>query len=278
MSILNCKGRLMVIDKPIVMGILNATPDSFYDNSRLSEKQDVAAKVIQMLQDGATVIDIGGQSTRPGSLRIDANEEAARVTGVIRTVHEQFPEVIISIDTYYASVAEAAVLAGASIVNDVSGGMMDPGMISMVSKLRVPFVCTHMRGSPDTMQNNTVYDDVVTEVLDFFIRQMEVCNRAGIHDVILDPGIGFGKSIQQNFELIRNLRVFRITGKPILLGVSRKGTIYKTLGVTPGEALNGTTVLNTAGLLNGADILRVHDVKEASEAIILTQQIKRPEQ
>ncbi|MET0243180.1 MAG: dihydropteroate synthase, partial [Flavitalea sp.] len=220
-------------------------------------------------------IDIGGQSTRPGSERVSAEKETERVVKLISVLHANFPDLIISVDTYYASVAKAAVYAGASVVNDISGGMMDANMLDTVAALRVPFICTHMKGTPDTMQIDPVYEDVTLEVLDFFIHQVKLCNRAGIMDVIIDPGIGFGKTIAHNFELIEKLERFSILDNPLLLGVSRKGSIYKTLGTDAAGALNGTTVLNTIGLMKGAAILRVHDVKEAMEAVKLVSAVNR---
>jgi dihydropteroate synthase len=268
MFTLNCQGRLLLVDKPLVMGIINTTPDSFYADSRYA-----GASIIQqaekMVAEGATLLDIGGQSTRPGSERISAEEELQRVIGPIAAIHRQFPEVFISIDTYYAQVALAAVAAGASVVNDISAGSLDPDMIPLVGQLKVPYVLMHMQGKPETMQQHPVYENVTREVLDFFVQQVARCRQAGIHDIILDPGFGFGKTVPHNFELLRHLAVFRMLELPLLLGVSRKGTIYKTLGTTAAEALNGTTVLNTMGLLNGAQILRVHDVREAMEVIKL---------
>jgi dihydropteroate synthase len=269
MYTLNCKGKVLLIDQPIVMGIINATPDSFYSSSRKQSLEAVVNQAKNMLASGATMLDIGGQSTRPGSVKIDEQVEADRVVPAISAIHSQFPEAIISVDTFYASVAKAAVKAGASIVNDISGGVMDEAMLPTVGSLGVPFICTHMKGEPATMHQNPQYEDVTREVLDFFIERLAACKKAGIVDVIVDPGFGFGKTISHNFTLLHNLSFFNIVDKPLLLGISRKGTIYKTLGITAEEALNGTTVLHTIGLMNGASILRVHDVKEAVEAIKL---------
>jgi dihydropteroate synthase len=271
MFTLNCNGRLLVINKPVVMGILNSTPDSFYTASRLQTEDAILKQAAGMLKEGATILDIGGQSTRPGSGRITAEEEAARVLPAIELVHKSFPEAFISVDTFYAAVAEQAVAAGACIVNDISGATMDEDMLSTVGKLNVPYICMHMKGRPETMQHDPVYENVTREVLDFFIQQTEQCRQQGINDVIVDPGFGFGKTIAHNFQLLRELNVFKMLEKPILAGLSRKGTIYKTLHITAEEALNGTTVLNTIALLNGANILRVHDVKEAVEAITLIE-------
>lgn len=269
MFTLNCKGRLLVVDNPVVMGIINTTPDSFYQGSRFMQKDDVLRQAEKMLADGATLLDIGAQSTRPGSTRISAGEEMERVIPSIETIHTHFPEAILSIDTYFSSVAAAAIGAGASIINDISAGSMDEGMLEMTAQLKVPYVCMHMQGSPATMQQNLHYDDVTKDVLEFFIRKVEQCRQAGINDVIIDPGFGFGKTIQHNLRLLKELSVFSVLQKPLLIGLSRKATIYKTLGSSAEEALNGTTVLNTIGLINGAMILRVHDVKEAMETIKL---------
>lgn len=271
MFTLNCNGRLLIIKKPIVMGILNATPDSFHAASRLQTEEGVLQRAALMLKDGATILDIGGQSTRPGSTSISAAEEAARVLPAIELVYKNFPEAVISVDTYYAAVAAQAVKAGASMVNDISGGLLDAAMLSTVGKLHVPYICMHMQGNPQTMQQQPVYENVTREVLDFFIQQTEQCRQQGINDVIIDPGFGFGKTIAHNFRLLKELAVFKMLEKPILAGLSRKGTIYKTLNITAAEALNGTTVLHTIALLNGANILRVHDVREAVEAITLTE-------
>jgi dihydropteroate synthase len=272
MFTLNCKGKIVVLNAPLVMGIINATPDSFYKGNI---DEDMLQLATQMIADGATILDIGGQSTRPGSERISASEEMKRVLPIIAAIHEAFPETIISIDTYSSAVAKAAVEAGASIVNDISGGDMDEQMLDTVAALQVPYVCMHMQGTPGTMQEEPQYDDVVTEVLDACITKMEQCKTAGISDIIIDPGFGFGKTIIHNFSLLKKLPAFSVLNVPVLAGISRKSTIYKTLHTTAGKALNGTTVLNTIALLNGASILRVHDVKEAVEAVTLYMAYKK---
>jgi len=269
MFTLNCKGRILVIDKPIVMGIINATPDSFFGGSRFNGVDEIVAKAEKMLNDGAGILDIGGQSTRPGSELISADEEIERVIPAIKAITKKRPEAFISIDTFYSKVAKAAVDAGASIVNDISAGSMDNKMIATVAELKVPYILMHMKGTPQTMQQNAIYENVTLEVLDHFISKTHELQKAGIVDIIIDPGFGFAKTIDQNFELLKNLSAFKMLDKAIMLGISRKSTIYKTLGVNADEALNGTTVLNTIGLMNGASILRVHDVKEAKEAIKL---------
>lgn len=269
MFTLNCKGRLLVVDKPLVMGIINATPDSFYKGSRFSGTDTILMQAEKMLKEGADILDIGGQSTRPGSELVSAEDEIKRVLPAIEAISKKFPGSFISIDSFYAKVVKEAVDAGAGIVNDISGGSMDNKMIETVATLNVPYILMHIKGTPQTMQQNTAYENVTREVLDYLIKKTNELKQSGINDVIIDPGFGFGKTIGHNFELLKNLSVFKMIDKPILLGISRKSLIYKTLGGTAEEALNGTTVLNTIGLMNGASILRVHDVKEAKEAISL---------
>src|SRR5258705_1473985 len=275
MFTLNCKGRLLVIDKPLVMGIINATQVSFVDDSRYNGVDEITAQAEKMLADGADIIDIGGQSTRPGSELISADEEIERVVPAIKTIAEKFPNAFISIDTFYSEVVRAAVNAGATIINDISAGSMDNKMIETVAELKTPYVLMHMKGTPQTMQQNAVYENLTREVLDFFITKTNELKKAGIIDIIIDPGFGFAKTIDQNFELLKDLSVFKMLDKPVMLGISRKSTIYKTLGVNADDALNGTTVLNTIGLMNGASILRVHDVKEAKEAVTLFSAINK---
>lgn len=269
MYTLNCKGKLLAINQPLVMGIINVTPDSFYNKGADCGVKDLVPLAAKMIADGAAILDIGGQSTRPGSERIDWRKERDRVLPVIESIKALHPDMIISTDTYHARVAEAAVHAGACIVNDISAGAMDEEMIATVAALHVPYICMHMKGRPETMQKEAKYEDLVKEVLDFFIAKTYQCTQAGIPDVIIDPGFGFGKTIAHNFTLLKQLSVFKMLDKPILAGLSRKATIYKTLGITVEEALNGTTVLNTIALMSGASILRVHDVKEAVEAVKL---------
>lgn len=266
MYTLNCKGHLLVVDKPIIMGIINATPDSFYEGSRFTGTDGILKQAERMLREGAAILDIGGQSTRPGSERISADEELERVIGAVESLHNNFPDAIISIDTYWSKVAAATIAAGASIINDISAGSVDKEILSVAAKLHTPYICMHMPGTPDTMHQKNTYENMMREMLDFFINKIAECRRAGINDIIIDPGFGFGKTMPQNFELLKRLRLFDMLNCPLLLGVSRKSTIWKTLGITADEALNGTTVLNTIGLLNGASILRVHDVREAVEA------------
>ena len=271
MFTLNCKGKIVSLQKPVVMGIINITPDSFYEGHLNKATDEIVAMAGKMIEAGAEILDVGGQSTRPGSNRITATEESERVIPVIQLLHAHFPETILSIDSYHSMVAEEAVKAGASIVNDISSGEMDDRMIPLVASLKVPYICMHMKGTPEHMHQNIHYDDVVKEVLDFFIQKLAAFRESGIHDLIVDPGFGFGKTITHNMQLLKNLALFQMLDKPILTGLSRKSTVYKTLGITAAEALNGTTVLNTLAMLNGASILRVHDVREAKEAIKLVE-------
>ena len=268
---LNCKGRLVWIDRPKVMGILNITPDSFYQGSRYTDLAEIETQAGDMINDGADFIDIGGQSTRPGSIRISADEEVKRIIPAIEHLHQKFPELIISVDTYQAEVAKKAVDAGAHIINDVSGGVLDPEVINVAAEKKVPFICMHMKGSLETMQDNANYENLTREVLQYFIERIKMIRQAGVDDIIIDPGFGFAKTIGHNFQLLNELELLHILECPVLVGLSRKSTIYKTLGITADEALNGTTVLNTIALLKGASILRVHDVKEAKQAITLLE-------
>lgn len=269
---LNCKGKLLVIDQPLVMGIINVTPDSFYSGSRQLTNDAILSQVRKMIDEGADIIDIGGQSTRPGSERISNKEELKRVSPAIKIILKNYPDAIISVDTYQAKVAEESIKEGAAIINDISAGNMDEKMLSTVAKLQVPYICMHMKGTPETMQQHATYENVTKDILDFFINKIDECKQAGINDVIIDPGFGFGKIIEHNFSLLKNISVFKMLDKPIMAGLSRKATIYKTLHTTAEEALNGTTVLNTLALQNGANILRVHDVKQAKEAVKLYQE------
>jgi dihydropteroate synthase len=271
MFTLNCRGTLLVIEKPIVMGVINITPDSFFAGSRAENSDAVLKQAGKMIFEGAAIIDIGGQSTRPGSEVISIDEEMNRIIPAIEVIIKENPSTIISIDTYYSTIAKEAVNAGASIVNDVSAGNMDTEMLSTVASLGVPYICMHMKGTPQVMHHDPAYENVTREVLDFFIQKVNECKAAGINDVIIDPGFGFGKTITHNFQLLKNLAVFKMFDKPIVTGISRKSTIYKTLGIPAEEALNGSTVLHTLALQNGANILRVHDVKEAVEAVKLFQ-------
>ncbi len=269
MFTLHCKERILKIDSPIVMGIINITPDSFYKESRQFNADKALQKAEQMIEEGASILDIGGQSTRPNSDLIDDDDEMRRVLPVIDLIRKRFPETFISIDTFYASVAKQSVDAGADLVNDISGGKIDGNMLSTVASLHIPFICMHMKGTPQNMQQQAVYENVTKEVSVYFDERIKACNDAGIDDIILDPGFGFSKTIEHNFQLLKAFNSFKYFQKPLLLGISRKSFIYRSLGITPEESLNGTTVLHTIGLLNGANIIRTHDVKECMQAIQL---------
>ena len=233
MFTLNCNGRLLVIDKPLVMGIINATPDSFYEGSRFSGTDKILVQAEKMIIEGADILDIGGQSTRPGSEQVSEDTELSRIIESIEAIHQKFPEIIISVDTYYSTVAKKCIHAGASIVNDISSGTMDKEMLSTIAALQVPFVAMHMKGTPQTMQQQANYENVTREVLDFFIRKKEECKMAGIADVIIDPGFGFAKTIAHNFQVLKDLSVFKMLDAPLLVGLSRKSSVYKTLGIPP---------------------------------------------
>jgi dihydropteroate synthase len=272
MFTINCKGKLITTQIPLVMGIINATPDSFYQGDLQKGMDGMLAIATKMIADGADILDIGGQSTKPDSERITVDEEIARVIPFIEMIHKNFPSTILSIDTYQSKVAIAAVKAGASIVNDISAGNLDSNMIPTVAAMgNVPYICMHTRGTPNNMQQLTQYDDVVKEILEYFIAKITECKNAGIKDIIIDPGFGFAKTTAQNFTLLKNLSILKMLDKPILVGISRKSIIYKTLAISANEALNGTTVLHTLALQNAANILRVHDVKEAKEAVHLME-------
>jgi len=274
MFTLNCKGSLFTIDQPQIMGIINATPDSFYSGSRTSSIDIAVEMAAKMISEGASILDIGGQSTRPNASIISEEEELSRVLPVIKAIHSAFPSTYLSIDSYYPSVVIEAINAGASLVNDVSGGRFYTNMLSTVAALKVPYICMHSTGDIKNMHDKKEVNNITLELVNYFIERIAACNKAGIIDIIIDPGFGFGKTISNNFTLLKELSALQILNKPLLLGVSRKSTIYKTIGTTAEESLNGTTVLNTIGLMNKASILRVHDVKEASEAIKLVNSVQ----
>lgn len=266
---INCKGQLISIEKPIVMGILNITPDSFYDGGTNQDIVTVVKKAEQMLKDGATILDIGGMSSRPGAAIISVEEELKRVLPVIDAIVKQFPEAILSIDTVQSVVAKAAIESGAALINDISAGKIDNDMYDTVAALGVPYILMHMQGTPNNMQKEPSYESVQLEVLDFLIAELGKLRALGVKDVIVDPGFGFGKQLNHNYQLLKELHIFKIMEVPILAGLSRKSMIYKVLECTPQEALNGTSVLNLVALQQGAAILRVHDVREAMETIRL---------
>lgn len=275
MFTINCKGRLLVVDKPLVMGILNITPDSFYEKSRVSSPEKILALAKKMIGEGADMLDVGAQSTRPGAEIVGQEEELSRIIPVIELLIKNFPNLVLSIDTFNAEVAEKALMAGASIVNDISGGSFDNKMLATVARQGAAYICMHVRGDAETMHQHNNYNTLMLEIIDYFIQKKEACRSAGINDLIIDPGFGFSKTIDNNFELLQKFESLQLIGLPILLGVSRKSTIYKTLNDSAENALNGTTVLNSIGLLKGASILRVHDVKEAREAVTLIDQYKK---
>lgn len=272
---LQSRGRLLDLSTPVVMGILNATPDSFYNKGKESSTADIIANATRMLDEGATILDIGGASTRPNAEIISVEEELQRIIPAIEGILKQHPDTWLSIDTYNSETAIAAVKAGALIVNDVSSGDMDSEMIATVSKLGIPYIAMHMQGTPATMQQNPNYENVVYEVRDYLRRKVDECTQVGIKDIIIDPGFGFGKTVAHNFALLNHLSDFRMLGKPILAGLSRKSMICKPLGIAPADALNGTTALHMVALQQGANILRVHDVKEAVEVVSLFKEFNQ---
>ncbi|RIW17369.1 dihydropteroate synthase [Algoriphagus lacus] len=271
---LQIKGRLISLDKPKVMGILNLTPDSFFEGSRVAKSPDSILFIAEkMIREGADFLDLGGYSTRPGAVDISVEEELQRVVPAVEVIRREFPEILISIDTFRSKVALESVTAGADLVNDISAGNLGKAMLPLVAKLGVPYIAMHMKGNPQNMQSQANYSDILTETLYYFAEKVDLIKKLGIKDVIIDPGFGFAKTIEQNFFLLRNLKSFEVMGFPLLAGVSRKSMIYKTLQIEPKDALNGTTALNMFALLQGANILRVHDVKEAKETIKLYEKI-----
>ncbi len=273
-----CRGKIINLSSPLVMGILNITPDSFFDGGKYADLSSMLSHAEQMLTEGAQIIDVGAASTRPGADLIIPEEETGRLLPGLKALVKEFPETIFSVDTYNALTAEAAIEHGAHMINDISAGAFDKNMFSTIARLQVPYIIMHIKGTPLTMQKNPRYDDVLREVVCYFADKIFDLNRAGVHDIIIDPGFGFGKTVEHNYELLHNLDFFKIFDVPVLAGVSRKSMINKVLNVGASDALNGTTVVNTMALLRGADILRVHDVKEAVEAIKITQMVRRQNQ
>lgn len=271
---LNCNGNIFLTEKPLVMGILNYTEDSFYPGSRLHSDKEVAKKAVAMANDGADIIDLGAQSTRPGSRRIDSETEIRKTEYLIKLLKKETGK-LISVDTYHSEVATTSANAGADIINDISGGTMDENMIITAGKLHLPYICMHMKGTPENMQQLTDYNDLIKDLIDYFIERIEKCRLAGIHDIIIDPGFGFAKTREQNFSLLKHLSKFKILQKPLLAGISRKSFIYKTLNITSDEALYGTAAMHILALQNGANILRVHDVKEAVQAVKLWKEYEQ---
>lgn len=273
MNSLNCNGRLLNLDEPVVMGIVNLTPDSFYDGGKHSSIDSALKIVSKMIDDGASIIDLGGMSSRPGAEIIDVEEESQRVLPVLAEINKVFPNLIISIDTVHGIIAQSAIDNGASIINDISGGAIDRSIWEVSKNNNVPYILMHMQGSPNTMQSNPKYGDVGLDILKYLRDKVIKLRKLGINDIIIDPGFGFGKTVDQNYELLSKLSSFRILDCPILVGLSRKSMIHKLLNINPQEALNGTTAAHMIALQNGAKILRVHDVKEARECVLIYQQL-----
>ena len=270
---INCKGHLIDLSSPKVMGILNITPDSFYDGGKHNSEKAIIKHVEQMLLEGATFIDIGAYSSKPGADFVSEDEELARILPIITRVLKEFPEALLSIDTFRSRVAKECIQMGAALINDISAGKLDDTMLNTVADLHVPYIMMHMRGTPQTMQKQTVYNNLVKDILFYFSERIAAARQLGIVDIIIDPGFGFAKTLEQNFELLNQLELFNMLELPLLVGVSRKSMIYKTLQNSASQALNGTTALNTIALQKGANILRVHDVKEAIETIKLMQSL-----
>jgi dihydropteroate synthase len=268
-STINCEGKLVSLSHPVVMGILNVTPDSFYEHSRIKGTEALLRQAEAMLQEGAAILDIGGYSTRPEAPEVTPEEERIRVIPAIRAVRQAFPDCLISVDTFRAVIAREAVEAGANIINDVSGGTLDEAMFETAGRLQVPYILMHMRGTPQTMPQLTEYEDIMLDLVRYFEPRIVQLQAAGVRDIILDPGFGFAKTIDQNFEVLRRLGDLKVLGLPVLAGLSRKSMTYKTLDIPATEALAGTIALNTIALMHGASILRVHDVKEAVQTIKL---------
>ena len=270
---INCKGQLIDLSTPKVMGILNVTPDSFYDGGNFVLDKNILSQVEKMLLEGATFIDVGGQSSKPNAAIVSVDEELNRVVSAVDLILKNFPEAIISIDTFNSKVAQIAVENGAAIINDISAGSLDDKMFETIAKLQVPYIMMHLRGTPQTMGKMTNYDDLVKDILFYFSEKVAKARSFGINDLIIDPGFGFAKTLEQNFELLHKLDLFQILELPILVGISRKSMVYKTLETTAEKALNGTSILNTIALTKGANILRVHDVKEAVECVKLYEML-----
>ena len=266
---INCKGNLISLENPKVMGILNLTPDSFYDGGKYKNMDEAIVQVETMLKEGADFIDVGAYSSRPGADHISEEEELSRILPIVEFITKAFPEIILSIDTFRSRVARYCIEAGASIINDISAGNLDSKMFETVGSLAVPYIMMHMKGTPQNMVDLNTYEDLIKEIQFYFSQKVKLAKAHKINDIIIDPGFGFAKNIEQNFELLKKLSVFKLQDLPILVGVSRKSMIYKTLKIKPEEALNGTTFLNTLALQNGANIIRVHDVKEAKECVEL---------
>tara|TARA_R110002051_G_scaffold100879_1_gene171274 strand:- start:7507 stop:8346 length:840 start_codon:yes stop_codon:yes gene_type:complete len=269
---INCKGNLIDLKNPKIMGVLNSTPDSFYDGGKYMNPEASIAQVAKMINDGATFIDVGAYSSRPGAAHVSVTEELRRIIPIVETLLKEFPSILLSIDTFRAQVAKECIEAGASLINDISAASLDENMMQTVADLKVPYIMMHMKGTPQHMQDHTDYEHLLNDVLYYFSEKMSKAHAHGINDIIIDPGFGFSKTLAQNYELMQKLDLFKSTEKPILVGISRKSMIYKLLKTDAKNALNGTSVLHTIALLKGAHILRVHDVKEAAECIEIVAQ------
>ncbi|MCD8043223.1 MAG: dihydropteroate synthase [Tannerellaceae bacterium] len=272
---INIKGELVSLENPLVMGIVNITPDSFYSGSRKQTEKEISERVESILSEGGDIIDVGAYSSRPGAIDISPEEEKQRLQFALTILNHDYPDAIVSVDTFRGEIARRCVEEyGVAIINDISGGQLDETMFPVMGELKVPYILMHMRGTPQTMQQYTDYEHLLVDIRKYFAEKIEKLRLLGVNDIIIDPGYGFSKTLEQNYSLLANLKEFRIFDLPLLVGISRKAMIYKLLDSTPQESLNGTTVLNTFALLNGADILRVHDVKEAVEAIKLVNKLK----
>ncbi len=272
---INCHGNLINLDEPKILGILNLTPDSFYDGGKLKNEQDIVTKVEKMLFDGADFIDLGGYSSRPGAVDISEEEEINRVAPIVTLLKNKFPSILISIDTFRSNVAKVCLDNGAAIINDISAGNLDENMLKIVAKYKVPYIMMHMKGTPQSMKSLTEYKNITQEVIFYFSEKIAQARVLGINDIIIDAGFGFSKNTEQNFELLNNLKLLKVLDIPILTGISRKSMIYKTLNSSAIEALNGTSALHMIALQKGSKILRVHDVKEAKECILLHQALSK---
>jgi dihydropteroate synthase len=272
---INLDGRLISIDKPMVMGILNVTPDSFYDGGKYNLEKDIVERVSEIISEGADFVDIGGYSTRPGASQISEKEELERLLPAVKVVKKHFPNIAISIDTFRSEIASRVVEeTGACMVNDISGGNFDLKMFETVARLGVPYILMHSQGDPSTMQKKPTYNDVVQDIIMYFSERVEKLKLLGVNDIIIDPGFGFGKTVEHNYQLMNSIDAFKVFQLPVMVGISRKSMIWKVLDITPDESLNGSTVLNALSLAGGADILRVHDVKEAVETVKIVEKLK----
>ena len=273
MKSINCKGELIDLRTPKIMGILNLTLDSFYDGGKYTSEKEILLQTEKMIDEGATFIDIGGYSSRPGAKHISEEDEITRIVPVVESLIKHFPNILISIDTFRSEVAKQSIDSGACMINDISAGNLDSKMFETIANLQVPYIMMHMKGTPQNMQNNIDYDNLINDIIYFFSKKINKLREFGVNDIILDVGFGFSKTLDQNYELLQNLNLFKNLELPILVGISRKSMLYKLLDITPKEALNSTSVANTIALLQGSNILRVHDVKEAMETINIVKKV-----